>query len=72
VDGDKVHELGLDDLYALRRKVGYVFQFAALFDSMTVEENVAMGLKRMPGLSADEVRERVNDALGRVDLDGTS
>ena len=70
VDGENVHELGLEELYALRRKVGYVFQFAALFDSMTVEQNVAMGLRRMPGMSEDEIRARVEDALARVDLQG--
>ncbi|UCC26922.1 MAG: ABC transporter ATP-binding protein [Gemmatimonadales bacterium] len=71
VDGENVHQLGLDALYALRRKVGYVFQFAALFDSMTVRENVAMGLRRMPGLSEAEIQERVEDALSRVDLEGS-
>jgi phospholipid/cholesterol/gamma-HCH transport system ATP-binding protein len=70
VDGENVHELGLDGLYALRRKVGYVFQFAALFDSMTVEQNVAMGLKRIPGLSPAEIHERVEEVLAHVDLEG--
>lgn len=71
VDGENVHELPLDRLYDLRRKVGYVFQFAALFDSMTIGENVAMGLRRIPGISRDEVRDRVHDALFRVDLEGS-
>jgi ABC-type transporter Mla maintaining outer membrane lipid asymmetry ATPase subunit MlaF len=47
VDGQDVAELRRDELYDLRRRVGYVFQFAALFDSMTVFDNVAMGLRRM-------------------------
>jgi len=71
VDGENVHDLPLDRLYDLRRKVGYVFQFAALFDSMTIGENVAMGLRRIPGISRDEVRDRVHDALFRVDLEGS-
>jgi phospholipid/cholesterol/gamma-HCH transport system ATP-binding protein len=70
VDGLHVGALSQDDLYELRRKVGYVFQFAALFDSMTVSENVAMGLKRIRGLSASEIDDRVRDALERVDLEG--
>ncbi|MEJ2538698.1 MAG: ABC transporter ATP-binding protein [Gemmatimonadota bacterium] len=70
VDGQNVGSLAQDDLYDLRRKVGYVFQFAALFDSMTVAENVAMGLKRMRELSEGEIQERVRDALERVDLSG--
>ncbi len=71
VDGQVVHELELDDLYELRRRVGYVFQFAALFDSMTIGENVAMGLKRMPGITPGEIGGRVSEALARVDLEGT-
>lgn len=70
VDDRNVGELGTDALYELRRKVGYVFQFAALFDSMTVGENVAMGLRRIPGLSRDEIGERVSEALKVVGLEG--
>jgi phospholipid/cholesterol/gamma-HCH transport system ATP-binding protein len=68
VDGQNVHRMERDDLYELRRKVGYVFQFAALFDSMTIGANVAMGLRRIPGMSEAEIQERVSDSLARVDL----
>ena len=71
VDGRNVGELENDDLYDLRRKVGYVFQFAALFDSMTIGDNVAMGLRRMPDLYEDDIRGRVHDCLALVDLEGT-
>src|SRR5204862_7688994 len=54
----------------LRRDIGYVFQFAALFDSMTVAENVALGLRRRD-LPEDEIAERVQEALALVDLTGT-
>lgn len=54
----------------LRRDVGYVFQFAALFDSMTIAQNVKMGLKRMDGLSEDAMAERVGQCLELVELDG--
>jgi len=70
VDGQDVAALRRQELYELRRRVGYVFQFAALFDSMTVAENVAMGLRRVPGMSAAEIEERVRESLHRVDLDG--
>jgi len=70
VDGIDVVRLPQQELYELRRRVGYVFQFAALFDSMTVAENVGMGLRRIPGMTADEIRERVTECLGLVDLDG--
>lgn len=70
VDGRNVATLSREDLYELRRNVGYVFQFAALFDSMTVEENVGMGLRRIPGWSAGRISERVAECLRLVDLDG--
>lgn len=70
VDRERVDALEGDALQALRRKIGFVFQFAALFDSMTIADNVAMGLRRMKHMAEDEIRERVRDALVRVDLDG--
>ncbi len=70
VDGQDVGALSREELFALRRRVGYVFQFAALFDSMTVEENVAMGLRRIPGLDEREIRARVAESLRTVELEG--
>lgn len=70
VDGEEVGALRRDELYRLRRKVGYVFQFAALFDSMSVADNVAMGLRRMPEMTAQSIRERVDESLGLVELSG--
>jgi phospholipid/cholesterol/gamma-HCH transport system ATP-binding protein len=69
VDGQDVSQLGRDELYDLRRRVGYVFQFAALFDSMTVFDNVAMGLRRIR-MPEDEVHERVIDSLRLVEIVG--
>ncbi len=70
VDGRNVGELSEAELYELRRNVGYVFQFAALFDSMTVGENVGMGLKRIPGMAPAEIAARVAECLRLVDLAG--
>ncbi len=70
VDGQRIDQLEGEPLYETRRKVGYVFQFAALFDSMTIAENVAMGLRRIPGLSEADIADRVRTALARVDLEG--
>lgn len=70
VDGVNVGGLTQSQLYDLRRKVGYVFQFAALLDSMTIAENVGLGLLRIKELTDAEVRERVSECLGLVDLDG--
>jgi phospholipid/cholesterol/gamma-HCH transport system ATP-binding protein len=70
VDDRDVATLDKDELYALRRHVGYVFQFAALFDSMTVFDNVAMGLRRMGTLADAEIAARVSESLRRVELAG--
>jgi phospholipid/cholesterol/gamma-HCH transport system ATP-binding protein len=68
VDGKQVDRLSRQDLYALRGQIGYVFQFAALFDSMTIAENVAMGLRKQGKLTEKEVLTRVDEALELVDL----
>ena len=70
VDGRPVSQLDREGLMALRREIGFVFQFAALFDSMTVAENVALGLRRR-GLSEEAIAQRVGEALELVDLAGT-
>src|ERR687884_1838826 len=68
VDGLEVPSLPRRELYRLRARIGYVFQFAALFDSMTIGENVAMGLRKQQELSEDEIVARVQEALELVDL----
>ena len=70
VDGQAVSTLDRDGLTELRQGIGYVFQFAALFDSMTVSENLALGLRRRR-LEEDETEERIREALALVDLSGT-
>jgi len=69
VDGRAVSTLDRAALTALRREIGFVFQFAALFDSMSVFHNVALGLRRRD-LSDDEIAARVREALALVDLTG--
>jgi phospholipid/cholesterol/gamma-HCH transport system ATP-binding protein len=68
VDGKEVPRLPRDELYELRSKVGYVFQFAALFDSMTIGDNVAMGLRKEHKLPESDILERVSESLALVDL----
>ena len=70
VDGQAVGTLDKGDLTLLRQGIGYVFQFAALFDSMTVAENLALGLRRRR-LEDEEIEDRVREALALVDLSGT-
>lgn len=68
VDDLDVPSLTRRDLYQLRARIGYVFQFAALFDSLTIGENVAMGLRKQGLLSEAEMATRVDEALDLVDL----
>jgi phospholipid/cholesterol/gamma-HCH transport system ATP-binding protein len=59
------------DLYELRRNIGMVFQEGALFDSLTVGENVGYVFERMPAVSAEEAERRVREALEFVELGHT-
>ena len=68
VDGLEVPSLRRKELYELRARIGYVFQFAALFDSLTIGENVAMGLRKQQKLSEADIQSRVSEALELVDL----
>ena len=68
VDDLEVPHLSRRDLQELRSHIGYVFQFAALFDSLSIGENVAMGLRKQGLLDARGIRERVHEALDLVDL----
>jgi phospholipid/cholesterol/gamma-HCH transport system ATP-binding protein len=68
VDDMEVPELPRVELYALRGRIGYVFQFAALFDSLTVGENVAMALRKERTMSEEEIAARVTESLALVDL----
>ena len=70
VDAQNVNELDVGELNALRRDIGYVFQFAALFDSMSIADNVAMGLRRIPGMYEEEIVSRVRECLALVELEG--
>ncbi len=70
LDGLEVPKLSRDQLYKLRLDIGYVFQFAALFDSMTVADNIRMGLIKKGGIGEKEMAERVSESLGLVDLGG--
>ena len=69
VDGLEVPKLSRKELYKLRASVGYVFQFAALFDSLTVADNIAMGLRKQGELTTAEIADRVHEALALVDLE---
>jgi phospholipid/cholesterol/gamma-HCH transport system ATP-binding protein len=71
VDGTDVFALGSHELAEFRRKFGLVFQFAALFDSLNVEDNCAFPLREHTRKSKAEIREIVRDRLAVLGLDGT-
>jgi phospholipid/cholesterol/gamma-HCH transport system ATP-binding protein len=68
VDGVDLVPMNDVELGRIRRKFGMVFQYAALFDSMNVVENIAFPLLERYSLSREEVMERVRDLLRRLDL----
>ncbi len=70
VDGREITCLDENARLEVTRKCGYLFQAAALFDSMTVAENVAFGLTRYARLDGAEVRRIVTESLERVGLRG--
>ncbi len=67
-DGRIYSELSKDEKRELRTEIGMVFQGSALFDSMTVEENVGFPLKMFSNKKKNEIRDRVNQVLERVNL----
>ena len=71
IDGENIVAMNERQLLRVRRKFGMVFQGAALFDSMTVAENVAFGLRRHEHFTEAEIAKHVAAALDMVDLPGT-
>jgi phospholipid/cholesterol/gamma-HCH transport system ATP-binding protein len=69
VDGVSITDFDEDALIETRKKVGMLFQAGALFDSMTVEENVAYALVEHTDRAPDEIRGRVREVLGLVELE---
>jgi len=69
VNGERVDSMGERELMKVRADLGMVFQEGALFDSLTVEENVGYKLYEETTLPVDEIRSRVKEVLGFVRLD---
>ena len=72
VGEDEITALSPAGLAAVRQRIGFLFQNAALFDSITVAENVAFPLRRHTTLSDAEVRTRARDKLAAVGLAGAA
>ncbi|HNQ72910.1 MAG TPA: ABC transporter ATP-binding protein [Verrucomicrobiota bacterium] len=70
IDGEEITTMDERNLIRVRSKFGMVFQGAALFDSLTVAENVAFAFRRNKTMSAKEIAHKVAEALEMVDLPG--
>ena len=69
IDGEDISHLSFGEALAVRRKMGMVFQGAALFDSLTVFENVAYPLREHTDMEEEEIERTVREKLQFVDLD---
>ena len=68
VDNKLINSMSFGQLQEIRSNIGMVFQFGALFDSMTVGENISLALQKLTKLSSDEIKERVYNSLEEVDM----
>jgi phospholipid/cholesterol/gamma-HCH transport system ATP-binding protein len=69
--GHDITEMSEDELLALRDRIGMIFQESALFDSLTVRDNVAFRLMEEGKISEEEIEKRVREALSFVELEHT-
>ncbi|HOK45376.1 MAG TPA: ATP-binding cassette domain-containing protein, partial [Bryobacteraceae bacterium] len=69
-EGRDVTAMNAAELSRVRRRIGFLFQYSALFDSISVGENVAFPLRRHTNLEEDEIRDVVEKKLARVGLRG--
>ncbi len=70
VEGEDVVPLTEDQFIRVRKKIGMVFQGSALFDSMSVGENIAYPLREHTAMSEEEIRQRIRETLRLVGLEG--
>jgi phospholipid/cholesterol/gamma-HCH transport system ATP-binding protein len=69
VEDEDITSLSPADLARVRKRMGFLFQYSALFDSISVGENVAFPLRRHTDIGEDEIRSRVEEKLKRVALE---
>ena len=71
VDNKLINSMSFSQLQEIRATIGMVFQFGALFDSLTVRDNINLALRKLTKLSEDEIQERVINSLESVDMANT-
>ena len=70
IDGDEISKMDEDEITKVRLKMGMVFQYSALFDSMTVGDNVAFGLVEHTNFDKGKIQKIVREKLKQVGLEG--
>ncbi len=70
IEREDIVGMGFRDLQKIRRRFGFVFQAAALFDSLTVAENVGLALRKFFHYSEGKIEHRIRECLAFVDLEG--
>jgi len=68
IDKKIINELSFNKLQNIRKKMSMVFQFGALFDSLTIKDNILIALDHLTKLSDDEKKERISISLSSVNL----
>ena len=71
VDNKLINSMSFSQLQEIRASIGMVFQFGALFDSLSVSENISLALRKLTKLSEDEIKARVINSLESVDMANT-
>ena len=72
VDGEEINYKNKKNIENFRKKCGFLFQHSALFDSMTIEENLAFPLFQHTNLNKKDISDRINEKLKLVGLDGVN
>lgn len=70
IEGRDITDMNKKEVYSLRKKFGFLFQGAALFDSMNVEENIGLALKENTSMSKSDIKNIVAEKLEMVGLPG--
>jgi len=71
IDNRLINRMNFYQIEKIRSQISMVFQFGALFDSMTVGENISLGLKKMTELSNVEIKDRIIETLEEVGMEGS-
>jgi len=70
VDNISLNELSFNELQRIRKKMAMVFQFGALFDSMSVYENISFAIESLTDFSKNKIRDSIHNSLSLVNLNG--